>query len=60
MRNEDFEYLLIKSLFHLPEKSNLSQSLPLLLHQVLRQPYHLLLTQVPLDLVQLLLVLDGS
>ena len=58
MRNEDFEYLLIKYLFHLPEKSILSQSLPLLLHQVQHQPYQLLMTQVPLDLVQFLLVLD--
>ena len=54
MRNEDFEYLLIKSLFYLPEKSILSQSLPLLQHQVQHQFYQLLMTQVPLDLVQFL------
>ena len=60
MRNEDFEYLLIKSLFHLPEKSILSQSLPLLQHQVQHQLYQLLMTQVPLDLVYFFLVLDGS
>ena len=54
MRNEDFEYLLIKSLFHLPEKSILSQSLPLPQHQVQHQFYQLLMTQVPLDLVQFL------
>ena len=51
MRGEDFEYLLIKSLFHLPKKSILSQSLPLLLHQIQHQPYQLLMTQVPFDLV---------
>ena len=60
MRNEDFEYLLIKSLFYLPEKSILSQSLPLPQHQVQHQFYQLLMTQVPLDLVQFLLVLDDS
>ena len=54
MRNEDFEYLLIKSLFYLPEKSILSQSLPLPQHQVQHQFYQLLMTQVPLDLVQFL------
>ena len=54
MRNEDFEYLLIKYLFHLPEKSILSQSLPLPQHQVQHQFYQLLMTQVPLDLVQFL------
>ena len=60
MKNEDFEYLLSKPLYHLPEKSILSQSFPLLLNQVQHQLYQLLMTQVPLDLVQFLLVLDDS
>ena len=54
MKNEDFEYLLSKPFYHLPEKSILSQSFPLLLNQVQHQLYQLLMTQVPLDLVQFL------